>query len=177
MTVEQRKDKILDMLEGFKKHGVSHEGNGLKKINDFADLVMQADQAHLEEIEAGLNKDEREHLLWVCSHSLGMDSFLSIVRMIAVRWSAEEVSHICDELNTAEATIHQLDDVHSRLKTENELLEGEFQAMKVQADVAEREVFAWKERFMIVTKKVILMKMENGDALSADEREFVKENL
>jgi len=103
-------ERTLELLKHFKDHGINHDpkNGNLDLIVEYQDCVMGANKGELCRFEAELDKNTRQQWFWVNSCTLGMDSFLDILRSTYItRVINHELDHMIDEQQSEWTAIHR----------------------------------------------------------------------
>ena len=79
--------RAKELIKHFIDHGISHDPKKLEPVLEFQDIIGRATSKSLAEFEAKMDEAERRSFFWVCANTLGMDTFLDVVKVYVRRKS------------------------------------------------------------------------------------------
>ena len=121
-------ERTLELLKDFQDNGIVHKGDGLKKIIEYQDCIMQANNSEVSKFERELDKPTRQLFFWVNANTLGMDSFLDILKSTYIHRKGNEfIQKEADEINKQ---YNEMFTMQQRRKAELEKKELAFEIYK-----------------------------------------------
>ena len=130
MTVSDRAAEINEILDTFKEKGISHDPKrGLDKVLRFQDLIGQASESELSEIEAAMNSTVRSTFVWACFSTLDCDGALAVFKVTTAQrkmreWVEQEEVEINKRHNDLFDKEHALKAERIEFEAEKERLRG-----------------------------------------------------
>ncbi len=86
-----KSERTLELLKHFQDHGINRDTTGRVLILEYQDCIMQAKPFEIKEFERDLDHRHRQLFFWANSNTLGMDSFLDILKQTYITRKVEDM--------------------------------------------------------------------------------------
>lgn len=118
-------ERTMEILKDFKMLGIpaSVKDKRFKLVLEYQDCIMQSSPEDVAKFERGLDNENRKIFFWVNANTLGMDSFLEILKSTYIRRKAQdiidtEIEKENDRYSAMFAEVHnERDELEGRIDT------------------------------------------------------------